>query len=120
MIYCIFIAHVSIDAGVKISWSFETRFKFLHIFLAGRPRNADTVLVPGEDSFEPPCKTSASAHLKATGLGNVHVPNLESATTTFHHTEPSTLPLETNAVKKSSTTFDMYGKDQEKNVYIRK
>ena len=48
------------------------------------------------DLFELPCNTSTIMHQKATELENAHVPNLENVTTTFHHTEPSTLPLEIN------------------------
>ena len=39
-------------------------------------------------------------HQKATELENVHSTNLEKVTNTSHHTEPSTLPLEINIVKK--------------------
>ena len=52
------------------------------------------------DLFEPPYKASTVTHQKATELENVHVPNLEKVTTTSHHTDPSTLPLEINTIEK--------------------
>ena len=52
------------------------------------------------DLFEPPYKTSTVTYQKATELENVYVPYLEKVTTTSHHTEPSSLPLEINTVKK--------------------
>ena len=64
------------------------------------------------DLFEPYFKTSTITHQKATELENVHVTNLEK-TTTSHHTEPSTLPLEINTIKTSSTTLDIYGESKE-------
>ena len=73
---------------------------------------------PG-DFFEPPCKTSTITHQKATKLENVHVPNLEKVTPTSLHSEPSTLPLEINTAKESSTALDIYGEnkeDQEENI----
>ena len=39
-------------------------------------------------------------HQKAIELENVHSTNLEKVTNTSHHTEPSTLLLEINIVKK--------------------
>ena len=50
--------------------------------------------------FEQPCQTSTVTHQKATELENVHVTSLEKVTNTSHHTEPSTLRLEINIVKK--------------------
>ena len=50
--------------------------------------------------FEPPCITSTVTHQKTTELENVCAPNLEKVTITSHHTEPSTLPLEINTLKK--------------------
>ena len=52
------------------------------------------------DLFEPPCITSTVTHQKTTELENVCAPNLEKVTITSHHTEPSTLPLEINTLKK--------------------
>ena len=43
------------------------------------------------DLFEPPCKTYTIKHQKAAELEDVHVSNLKNVTTTFHHTEPSTI-----------------------------
>ena len=60
-----------------------------------------------------------SAPQKARELKIAHVINFEKVTTSPYHTEPSTLPLEINTVKKDSTTLDSYGKskeDQEVNI----
>ena len=71
------------------------------------------------DLFELPCKTFTIIPQKETELENFHMPDLENVTTTFYHTEPSTLSLETNTVKISSATLDIYGgskEDQEENM----
>ena len=69
------------------------------------------------DFFEPPCNISIPTPQKATEPENAHVTNFGKVTTS-HPTEPLWL-LETNAVKKSSTTLDIYGnikEDQEGNI----
>ena len=69
--------------------------------------------------FETPCNKSTLTPQKARELKIAYVINLEKVTTTPHHNEPSTLPLEINTVKKGSTTLDVYGKskeDQEVNI----
>ena len=53
-----------------------------------------------DDLFEPPCIASTVTHQKTTELENVCAPNLEKVIITSHHTEPSTLLLEINTLKK--------------------
>ena len=95
-----------------------TRFMFLRFSHREAKKRRHRTGQAG-DLFEPPYKTSTVTYQKATELENVYVPYLEKVTTTFHHTEPSSLPLEINTVKKSSATLDIYGeskKDQKENI----
>ena len=87
------------------------KFIFLHFFHREAKKLRHRTDQAG-DLFEPSSKTSTITHQEATELENVHVSNLEK-TTTSHHTEPSTLPLEINTIKTSSTTLDIYGESKE-------